>query len=388
MIRQAELDMTFTPAQETIFYETKARRIPVHKGRRLGFTRGAAQAFCDFMIEDPGMYMWGDTINGNIDRYVSRYFMPILRQIPKDHWNWQKQSRELTLFDSTIDFRSADKPENWEGFGYKRIVLNEAGIILKNPYLWENAVQPMLLDFPDSICYIGGTPKGKNLFHDLTQYGYDPDKKNWQSLHYSTFDNPFLTQSAIHELMEEIPDSTIRQEIYGEFLDTTENQFIEGDVVEEAAAMVLPSHAYHDSVKVLGVDVARFGDDSTVLYKRQGKETISITVKDGLKTGQIVNLVAWELNEWKPDACFIDVGYNPGVYDDLEDLGHDVIAVNFGGASDSTYYKNKRAEMWGNMRDWLATGGSIPNDSKLKRELTAQTYDFVGKDGAKLILTS
>lgn len=387
---EIDIEVEYSKAQSEIFFETPFRRIPIHKGRRLGFTRGGAQAFVEFMVEEPGPYMWGDTINGNIDRYVTRYFMPVLKQIPQKYWGWNKQAREMNVFDSVLDFRSADKPENWEGFGYKRILLNEAGIILKNAYLWENAVEPMLLDFPDSICYIGGTPKGKNLFYDLAQKGYSKDKENedWHTLHYSTYDNPYLLAGDIDKLASSMNDVVRQQEIYGIFVDTTEWQFIEGEIVQEATERDYHPSVYAGDSKVIGFDVGGTGSDASAMCKRYGRVVEDIRTELGWKTDQLVNWIAREIIEWEPDAVFIDYGYNPGVVDILKRLGHDVTAVNFGGKSSKSYYKNKRAEMWGDARDWLASGGAIPNNRKLRQQLTQQTYRFATKDGNCVVLTS
>ena len=74
------------------------------------------------------------------------------------------------------DFRSADRPENIEGFGYRHIIINEAGIILKNRNLWLESILPMTIDY-DANVIIGGTPKGKkvknnepHLFYELYQF--------------------------------------------------------------------------------------------------------------------------------------------------------------------------------------------------------------------------
>ena len=91
--------------------------------------------------------LWGDTISTNIDRYVDRYWKPELIKSEIEYtYSTQKKVMTLQNFKGYIDFRSADRPENWEGFGYDIIILNEAGIILKNDYLFTNAVLPMLMD--------------------------------------------------------------------------------------------------------------------------------------------------------------------------------------------------------------------------------------------------
>lgn len=341
------------------------------------------------MLEKPRSLLWGDTVNGNIDRYIERYWNPVLRNVPKDVWNYEKVAKKMTIGDSFCDFRSADNPQNWEGFGYDIILLNEAGIILRNPYLYENAVRPMLLDNPESILIAGGTPKGKQppTFYELWKKGQE-GFRNFQSFQYSTYDNPYISEEEINELIEEMSDAVVEQEIYGKFTDATEWQFIEGDIVDEAV-----KREHHDSVVqheplIFGIDIAGSGANETVLYKRRGNKTIDIQRKGKVKGDVLVNWFAVEINKDNPDAVFLDGGFNPAVIDILISLGHDVTKVDFAGASSNKNYYNKRAEIWGGMRDWLAAGGAIPNDRKFKRELTQQTFEYAKADGSCIKLTS
>src|SRR3989304_753994 len=94
--------------------------------------------------------LWVDVVNSNIDKYIERYFIPHLNKLPRTMWEWRKQAKMITIQDAYIDFRSADTPETMEGFGYDKAFLNEAGIILKNEYLWNNAIMPMFWDYPQA----------------------------------------------------------------------------------------------------------------------------------------------------------------------------------------------------------------------------------------------
>jgi len=84
--------------------------------------------------------------------------------------------------------------------------------------------------------------------------------------------------------------------------------------------------------------------------------------------------VAAKIEEWKPDATFIDAGQGGGVIDRLRQLGYDVIEVHFGGRASDARYLNKRAEMWFEMREWIRLGGCIPNNVDLKQDLAAPIY--------------
>ena len=388
-----DLQMVYSEPQARIFFESQARRRIVTKGRRLGFTQGGSQAMIEYMLDRPIGCLWGDTVNGNIDRYVERYWMPKLSRLPRSMWQWSKQSKKMYIGNSFCDFRSADNPYNWEGFGYHIVYLNEAGIILRNPYLYENAVRPMLLDFPDSILIAGGTPKGKTppVFYDLWQHGMR-GREDWESFQFSSYMNPWIKRSEVDELVDEMSEEVVAQEIYGEFSDTTEWQFIEGGIIEAAIKQEHHSSAFANEAKVLGVDLAGSGSNATVFYKRQGLQTIEIIRRVGLKGDEMIGIAARILNDWDPDGAFFDGGYNPAVIDVLQNkLNFDVVTkVDFAGASTSPNYLNKRAQMWGDMRDWLASGGAIPDDRTLRRELQQQTYKFsnASKDGSIVQLTS
>jgi len=222
----AKIELTYTPAQNEIFFSNTDKKFKViPKGRRLGVTRGAAHAFIEWSLDQVGTMLWVDTINGNIDRYMDRYFFPALKQLPKTKWDWNQQKKILRIYDNITDFRSADSPESIEGFGYKKIFLNEAGIILKDDYLYSNAILPMMLDYPDSQLIAAGVPKGKikkdgstHKFYELWENVLRNEPGYWGKI-YSTFDNPLLTKIDIETIISELSSAEERQEIYGEFLE-------------------------------------------------------------------------------------------------------------------------------------------------------------------------
>lgn len=224
------LDVGYLPKQLEILEQIKpdTKYLVITKGRRFGITQFMAHYFTELIIEGEQL-LWGDTIHSNIDRYVERYFMPLLKK-NNLAYNYNRQKKTLTLdqFKGYIDFRSADKPENWEGFGYHKIYLNEAGIILKNDYLYTNAVLPMLLDFPQSMLIAAGVPKGRtkkdgkpHKFYDLANAAKAGDK-GFQMMSFSSYDNNLLAPADIEDLEGEIRkmnEKMVQQEIYGEFVD-------------------------------------------------------------------------------------------------------------------------------------------------------------------------
>jgi len=227
------IEINFLENQKEIFLRCIEKFRIVAKGRRFGFTRGLALYVIHRAIRKSESILWVDTSYSNITRYIERYFLPILKRYPADDWSWLKTRGEMKILngelETVIDFRSADRPENIEGFGYSLIVLNEAGIILKNERLWLESIRPMMLDY-QAEAIIGGTPKGKrakgkeHLFYTLFKKA--KKENNWFALNYSTYDNEIIEAEDIKELESELPQHLIRQEIYGEFIEEEESEII------------------------------------------------------------------------------------------------------------------------------------------------------------------
>lgn len=169
-------------------------------------------------------------------------------------------------------------------------------------------------------------------------------------------------------------------------------QFIGPGLIEEA--MKRPALATIADALVFGVDVARFGDDQSVLVMRKGRDARSFPIMKlrGADTMQFAGLIAEQYHSLRPEAVFVDAGgVGGGVVDRLRQLGIPVIGVQFGGKSDRVavseqhfYYRNKRAEMWGNMREWLE-GGAIPDDPDLRSDLAGPQYSYVVHEGRDVI---
>jgi hypothetical protein len=245
---KAHLRIVYHPAQAEIF-DDPARVKVIVKGRRFGLTIGYANYCIERMLDGVSPILWVDTVNSNIDRYVERYFYRVLRQIPSQYWTWRQQKKELELFGAKIDFRSADAPERIEGFGYKLVILNEAGIILNDSYLWENAILPMTIDYNPSIL-IGGTPKGKNLFFQLAvkaQDRQDPKYADWKYFHKTSYDNPLVRggKATIDALANDMPEAVRDQEIFAKFPDDGNGVFRYVDrVIGSQASPPVPGRVY------------------------------------------------------------------------------------------------------------------------------------------------
>ena len=165
------------------------------------------------------------------------------------------------------------------------------------------------------------------------------------------------------------PDSSAAHvEVYGQFPNASDDQFIGNALVDEA--MERPAISDQSAPIVVGVDPARFGADATVIAIRQGRDILSIRRHRGDDTMEVVGRVIDVIEEYKPALVVIDEGgLGAGVVDRLKEQRYKVRGVNFGNKSAKPMmYGNKRAEMWGAMKDWLKDA-HIPKDRYLKSDL-------------------
>lgn len=185
-----------------------------------------------------------------------------------------------------------------------------------------------------------------------------------------------------------------RMMIRGMFPRRSSLQFIDSDVVAEARKRDAQCHL--TDALILGVDVARFGDDMTVLAFRKGLDarTVPWLKLRNADTQQIAGAITEAVAKFGVDAVFVDAGGpGAGVVDRLRAMGIPHFAINFGGGADrsqmvidATRYGNKRSEMWGYMREWLK-GGAIPDNTEMETDLTGVWYTFRdGKNGSDIVL--
>lgn len=173
--------------------------------------------------------------------------------------------------------------------------------------------------------------------------------------------------------------------ILGEFPPASINALLSPDEVEEAFLRQIQEEDYRYAQKRIGVDVARFGDDRTVIFGRQGLRALAPVEMRNARTNDIAARVMLAKQRFESEVECVDGtgGWGAGVIDALIQAGHAPIEVNFSGKAIDPRYFNKRAEMWFEMADWIRRGGSLVKGANLVRELTAPTYSF--RNG-KLIL--
>lgn len=328
-------------------------------------------------------------VKNNLDLPFYAYVAPLLKQAKIIAWSRLKQMVspliahglaevneselvvKLTHNGAMIRIFGADDPDRLRGVRLDGAVIDE--VAQTKAEVWEEIIQPALADRKGWAWFIG-TPKGINLFSNL--YFAAQGKPEWFTARYTVYDTEALDPSEIERMRESMSDTTFAREFLCDFAAAAEDQLVSLTDVETAARRVLARDAVSHAPRILGVDPARFGDDRSVIFPRQGLQAFDPMVFRGIDNMDLAGRVAAKIEQWKPDAVFIDAGAGSGVIDRLRQLGHDVVEVNFGGKAIDTRYANKRAEMWHEMADWLRAGGAIPNMNALKLEIATPTYKY------------
>jgi len=323
------------------------------------------------------------------------YVAPFLRQAKAIAWARLKSKIEPLRRTSVIDINEGelsvrfkhngaiirlfggDNPDAMRGLRLDGIVMDEVAQ-LKNE-LWTDIVQPALSDRLGWSIFIG-TPSGINLFSELYYKAIDED--GWTASRYTVFDTDSLHPDEVTRLKRDMSETSFAREYLCDFSAQGDDQLIALADTEDAAKRVYQSDHVKLSPVVLGIDPARFGDDRSVVFRRQGRQAFKPVVYRGIDNMELAARVANLIEEHDPDAVFCDAGAGSGVIDRLRQLDYDVIEIPFGGkAMKPEQYINRRSEMWWLMKQWIEEGGAIPNDVALKQELATPIYwyDNVGR---------
>jgi phage terminase large subunit len=172
--------------------------------------------------------------------------------------------------------------------------------------------------------------------------------------------------------------------ILGNFPASSLNSLLGEEDVKAAMARDLPPEAYNWANGRLGVDVARFGDDRTVYFPRQGRYAHTPEVMRHIRDSAVSTDIATKIlalrEEYGYDLVIMDAtgGWAAGARDVLKASGHEPVSVQFHTKGFDQRYKNRRAEMWFAMSEWVKSGGRLPHIPELVAELTEPTYSWIG----------
>lgn len=186
-----------------------------------------------------------------------------------------------------------------------------------------------------------------------------------------------------------------RVRVTGEFPDQSTGQLISSAVVHEAMRRECDvKDITEGQPKILGIDIAREGEDSSTVWFRQGLYSKRLLKTRKLSTATLSAQIAAIIDREKPDHVFLDMGnVGAAVYDSLKSWGYkDISGIYFQNSpTDDRTYANKRIEMWDKMRIWLEEGGMLPRSTDkdgagldIENDLISPEF-FYNRSGKKIL---
>ncbi|NIJ18465.1 hypothetical protein FHS95_000134 [Sphingomonas naasensis] len=293
---------------------------------------------------------------------------------------------------------SANNTEAFAGLHnlHRRIILifDEASGI--DDMVWEVA-QGALTDEDTEIIWLafGNPTKNTGAFRGA----FGKHRHIWSTKQIDSRTVEGTNKAYLDELVSTYGENSdiVKVRVRGMFPSASSMQFIGTDLAQEARTRPVPPGLVSDPI-IFGVDCARFGDDSSVLAIRRGRDARTIPWKrwHHMDSMTVAGDIVLEAERWKPDVIFVDVGNIGGaVVDRLRQLLKGripVIEVNFGGPGGTVEWENgvhvktanKRSEMAVSVRAWLKRGGCIPDEQEIEDDLTGPEYSY--SDGETSIL--
>jgi hypothetical protein len=312
------------------------------------------------------------------------------------HW-WKVGAESIRVKDPThektwrCDFEtwSLERTEAFAGLHNKGsiivIIFDEAAAIPDK--IWE-VTEGVLTDEDTVIIWLafGNPTKNTGRFREC----FGKLKHRWKNRQIDSRTVEGTNKSQIQKWIDDYGEDSdfVRVRVRGEFPRAGSNQFIASDTV--AACRKYKAEGFAHLPKILSVDVARFGDDQSIIGLRHGRKLDVLGKFRGLDTVQLAGKVIEAIQEHEPDATVIDGdGVGAGVVDTVRDRGfHRKTHLHefHGGAvpEDTKQYFNRRAEIWGLLRDALKEGMQIPDDPEMETDLTGIQYGFSSKQQIQL----
>jgi hypothetical protein len=260
------------------------------------------------------------------------------------------------------------------------VIYDEASGII--PKVWEVTLGALTDEGTEIIWIAFGNPtQNTGSFREA----FGKHRHLWKTRQIDSRDVEGTNKAYLDEIVQTYgEDSDITKvRVRGMFPSASSLQFIASGLADAARARQVAVEDFEPIV--IGVDVARFGDDSSTIYTRKGRDARSVPPVrlHGVDTMQLAARVA-EHQRLHSAAivCVDEGGIGAGVVDRLKQLGLPVVGVQFGGKplgavklSNNIKVANRRAEMWAIMREWLE-GGAIPDDQRLYDDLIGIEYGF------------
>lgn len=384
---EAQQDIMTAAADSSIPY------ISVRSGNGVGKTYLTAALICQYLDTHypayaiPSSSSWtqvGKTVWPTLQRVWQNAPAHLGGEMLKTEWQRGPQWGAFCV--------SPDKPENFSGFRTENgclIIVDEASALEQ---LVHEAIMGLASAEGSKVIYLGNPLRPEGPFYGTFQ---NPD---WVNFHISTLDVVDLgipglatrewVEARKREWGEDSPAYQAR--VLGDFPESSSASLIKLGWLSQR---IVPKVARPLGTMRMGVDVARFGDDRTVLLVRDDRCVKHVETYSGASTMEAVGRIIAASAEWKVDQenIFIDdCGLGGGVTDRLHEQGIEVTPVNVGErAVERDRFFNLRSELYWKVREAFHPDSKAPvlvpkQYGEVAKECTWVTYELHSNGAIKL----
>ena len=380
----------------TVIADPKKRRLSVRSGHGVGKSTAVAMAALWHLVwRVPGKVVMTaptsaqlfDALFSEVKRLAKQMRPPFVDLVEIKADRVELKGRSADCFISCRTSR-AEQPEALAGVHSQNVLLiaDEASGVPEA--VFESAAGSMSGHSATTIL-TGNPTRNTGLFYET----HHRLKDDWYTMHVSCVDSPRVSDDFVSEMKlrygENSPAYHVR--VLGNFPPAEDDTVIPVELIEYAQNNTVEID--ENTNAVWGLDVARHGNDSSVLCKRQGPVIHPLRVWQGLDLMQLTGAVKVEFDtsplHLRPVEIIVDtIGLGAGVLDRLRELGLPARGLNVSerAAANATYL-NMRAELWFKVKEWLERRDvSLPKDDQLFAELAGPRYTFTS--GGKLQVES
>jgi hypothetical protein len=318
---------------QRLLHESGARFRVAACGRRWGKTLAATAEMIRHAWESPGsLSFWVAPVlrQSMIAFDLVKRGMP-RRAVAEIH----KVDRRITLVNgSTVEFKSAEIPENLRGFGIDFLVVDEAAFLPR--HLWEEVLRPTLSDREGKALFIG-TPKGKNWFFHLFARGRDERQANWESFTFPTGDNPYISPEEIQDARRSLPEAVFAQEYLARFSDEGAGVFTGvNDIITAKLADPTPGERY-----TAGLDIGRLRDFTVLTILDPSGAVVYFDRFSRTTWGVMKRRAASALRRYNRAVAWVDsTGVGDPILEDLIRMGAACRGFRFSNESKAALVEN------------------------------------------------
>jgi len=363
-------------------------RVAVRAGRKVSKTTSGATAALWWALRGGKVLVTAPSAATLADPFWLELTRLAQRLTPPLHVPLRSTTPVATSTGGRIIGRQAAKRENLQGpsGAHALYILEEASGVRRDIF---EAIEGNVAG-GGKILMIGNPTQLSGVFYDA----FHADATAWHTIHLSSRDSPNVTGEthvpglAIPEWIEDMEarhgehSAFVAVHVNGDFPTTGANSVIPLALI--TAAEERHPNTIGDGPLVLGVDVARSGDDESVIIARRGKlahDPIALRDQTGTTLGRHVITTAEEHRRpGETVTVNVDViGVGASVLDWLTANAPPWItthAVNVAENATSDGHHRLRDQLAFATRDWLLDGGALPRDDRLRTDLAALQYDF------------